>query len=152
MTSPLTSSLPYSGCRTMYQYMMSHTSAHKSIHSYKGMCTDIPHALQVQHGLSCESPQTTSIGRHSPLRKGHQVFGQLLKEVDQSKEQMQAKILDLGTRTCEEVENHFSVDEEVTSSSVFEVDETTTIINLQQESQSLGMQCDNANQNKGATG
>lgn len=100
---------------------------------------NIPRALQVQYGLSCESPQTASVGSHSPLRKGHQVFGHLLKEGGQSKEQMQAKIPDVGTGTCEEAENHFSADEEVTSSDS-EVDDTTAIINLQQESQSLEKQ------------
>eukprot|EP00250_Pteridium_aquilinum_P002288 c12486_g1_i1 orf=63-1289(+) len=55
---------------------------------------NIPRALQVQYGLSCDSPRSTNAGsgRHhySPLRRSNQMFESLLKAAskmeDQSKE------------------------------------------------------------------
>lgn len=108
---------------------------------------NIPRALQVQYGLSCDSPRSASGnggGRHhySPLRRSNQVFENLLKKAcqidDQTKEGNQTGDT-IGQHCCDDVcvDSHPNSSDEgglsSSSSSDSEVDNLTPLNRLRRE-------------------
>lgn len=128
---------------------------------------NIPRALQVQYGLSCDSPKSAGPGgrRHhySPLRKSNQTFESLLQKACQSEGQMKKAVqpedqmqslhgehpkqgsfddpcIEHSKRNGRDdpcIELHNSPDGDLASSSDSEVDNLTPLNKLQQEIESL---------------